>query len=232
MAKLMLIADIDAKPKNNHLNDVPLSESEFNELAEDIRKNGIRVPLIIQKKTNRLIDGYNRLAVAKKLKMTEVPVDIQAIKDEDIERTQYLLQVGRRNLSPASRKLIIGRLINLNKITAKDAAKLGMKEGAAKFAAKVAEIVDESGEKLSVKDAQKLVKIKGRKGAKEAAAEIKETNKAPKQVIKEAIKEKKTNMTPHQIVEKPMQMFETAFDEYPQYQKEFKKILKSFLENL
>lgn len=232
MAKQMLISDIVAKPKDNYLSDVPLSDAEYQELTEDIRKNGIRVPLLVSKKSKRLIDGFNRLSIAKKLKLQEVPVELSDVKDEDIEKTQYLLQVSRRNISASDRKLIIGRLINLKKISAKDATKLGMKEGAAKFAAKVAEIVDKSGEKLSVKDAQKLVKVKGRKGAEEEAVKIKETDKTPTQVIKEAIKEKKTKMTAHQVIEKPMQMFENAFDEYPQYQTEFKKILKSFLENL
>jgi ParB-like chromosome segregation protein Spo0J len=232
MSKYLLISEIVAKPKDNYLNDVPLSDSEFNELTEDIRKNGIRVPLLVQKKTNRLIDGFNRLSVAKKLKYDEVPVEYTDIKDSEIESTQYILQVSRRNLNPQDRKLIIGRLINLKKLTAKDATKLGMKEGQAKFAAKVADIVDKSGEKLSVKDAQKLVKVKGRKGAEEEAKKIKNSDKTPKQVIKEVVKEKKTKMTAHQVVEKPMHQFENAFDEYPQYQAEFKKILKSFLENL
>lgn len=232
MAKYVPISDIVAKSKDNYLNDVPLTEAEVNELTEDIRKNGIRVPLMVQKKTNRLIDGYNRLSIAKKLKMEEVPVEYSDIKDDQIEATQYILQVSRRNLNPSDRKLVIGRLINLKKITAKDAVKMGMKEGQAKFAAKVAQIVDKSGEKLSVKDAQKLVKVKGRKGAEQIAEEVKTNGKAPKQVIKEVIKEKKTKMTAQQVVEKPMQMFENAFDEYPQYQSEFKKILKAFLENL
>jgi ParB-like chromosome segregation protein Spo0J len=232
MSKSILLADIDAKSKNNYLGDIPLSESEMNELTEDIRKNGIRVPLMVQKKTNKLIDGYNRYAIAKKLKYDEVPVEYSDIKDDEIEKTQYILQVSRRNISMSDRKLIVGRLINLKKITAKDAVKMGMKEGQAKFAAKVADIVDKSGEKLSVKDAQKLVKVKGRKGAAEIAKEVKSNGKAPKQVIKEVIKEKKTKMTAHQVIDKPMQAFENAFDEFPQYQSEFKKILKSFLDNL
>lgn len=230
--KQMLVADIVAKPKGNHLNDMPLSEAELNELIESVRQEGIKVPLIVQKKTNVLIDGFNRLAVAKKLKLVEVPVIIEDIKDEDIEMRQYLLQVSRRNISNADRKLLIGRLINLKKIKAEDAEKIGMKKDAAKFAGKVANIVDKSKGKLSVKDAQKLVKVKGRKAAEEAAEEIAETNEAPAKVIKKAVVEKKTKMTPHQVLEQPMRKFEEAFDEYPQYQAEFKKILKSFLENI
>jgi len=230
--KYLEISEIVVKPKDNHLSDVPLSDAELNELTEDIRKNDITVPLLIQKKTNKLLDGYNRIAIAKKLKLDEVPVEYKNISDDEIEQFQYVLQLSRRNLDPAKRKLIVGRLINAKKMTVQQATKLGMKSGQAKFAAKVAEIVDESDEKLSVKDAQKLVKVKGRKGAKEEAKKIKDSGKAPKQVIKEAIKEKKTKMTAHQVMEKPMQQFENAFDEYPQFQSEFKKILKSFLDNL
>lgn len=228
----MLVSEIVAKPKNNHLNDVVLSESELNELTESIRQEGIRIPLIVQKKTGILIDGYNRLAIAKKLKMEEVPVEVQDIPDEDIEITQYLLQVGRRNIGGADRKMIIGRLINLKKMRAEDAEKFGVKKGMAKFAAKVDKMMTDSEGKLTATEAKKLVKVKGIKEASKVAKEIKSSGKAAKEVIKEAVKEKKTKMTPQQILEKPMQAFENAFDEYPQYEKEFRKILKSFLENI
>jgi ParB-like chromosome segregation protein Spo0J len=231
--KTMLISDIVVKSKNNYLNDIPLSDAELNELTESIRKDGIKVPVMVDKKSKILIDGYNRVAVAKKLKMDEIPVDLQDIGEDNIEKVQYELQVGRRNLNASDRKLIIGRLINLQKMSVEHAAKVsGMKKGAVKFAAKVADIVDKSGEKLSVKDAQKLVKVKGRKGAEEEAKKVKESGKAAKEVIKEAVKEKKTKMTPHQILDKPLSNIEAAFDEFPQFEKEFKKILKSFLENL
>jgi len=231
--KQMLISDIVVKSRNNYLNDLPLTEAEFNELTESIRQEGIRVPVVVDKKSKILVDGYNRIAVAKKLKMDEVPVDLQDIGEDNIERTQYELQVGRRNLSANDRKVIIGRLINLKKLTVEQAVKAtGMKKGQVKFGAKVADIIDKSDGKLSARDAQKLVKVKGRKGAAEAAKKIKETGKGVKEIVKEAIVEKKTKMTPHQIMEKPMRLFEEAFDEYPQFEKEFRKILKSFIDSL
>lgn len=230
--KSVITADIIAKPKNNYLGDIVLTDAELNELTESIRSEGIKVPLLVQKKTNVLVDGYNRLAIAKKLKLAEVPVEYIDIKDDDIERQQIILQVGRRNLKDQDRKMLVGRLINLKKITAEDAEKMGVKKGTAKFAAKVDKIIEKSGGKLSPKDVQKLVKTKGRAGAEKDAEEIVKTGKSAKEVVSKAVVEKKTKMTAHQVVEKPMRMFEEAFDEYPQYQSEFKKILKSFLDSL
>lgn len=230
--KMMIAADIVAKPKNNYLADIVLTDAELNELTESIRNEGIRVPLLVQKKTNVLIDGYNRLAIAKKLKMAEVPVELVDIKDDQIEKEQIILQVGRRNLKDADRKMLVGRLINLKKITAEDAEKMGVKKGTAKYAAKVDQIVTKSGGKLDPKSVQKLVKTTGRAGAEKIAEEVAKTEKPAKEVVKQAVVEKKTKLTAHQVIEKPMRSFEEAFDEYPQYQAEFKKILKSFLDSL
>ena len=235
--KQMNIADIVAKAKNNYLNDIQLTEAELNELTESIRQDGIKVPLLIQKKTNVLIDGYNRLAIAKKLKLTEVPVDIDDIKDEDIEKTQIVLQVGRRNLKDADRKQLIGKLINLKKITAEDAPKMGVSKNGAKFAAKVDDIATKSKGKLSPKEIQKLVKVKGVKGAEKDAIDISKAKKTvdevlDKKIIRSVQIEKKTKMSAQQILEKPMKTFEEIFDDYPQHQAEFKKILKSFIDSL
>lgn len=235
--KLMNVNDIVAKAKNNYLSDIQLTEAELNELTESIRKDGIKVPLLIQKKTNVLVDGYNRLAVAKKLKITDVPVEIDDIKDEDIEKTQIVLQVGRRNIKDADRKQLIGRLINLKKITAEDAPKMGVSKGTAKFAAKVDKITTKANGKLTPKEVQKLVKTKGLKGAEADATDVakgKTTKEAvlDKKVIRSVQIEKKTKLSPQQLLEKTMKSFEETFDDYPQYQAEFKKILKSFIESL
>jgi len=230
--KQMEVSAIVAKSKNNYLNDIVLTESELNELTESIRKEGIKIPLIIQKGTNVLVDGYNRLAIAKKLKLTEVPVEVISIKDEDIEKEQIVLQVGRRNLKDADRKALVGRLINLKKITAEDAPKMGVSKGNAKFAAKVDTITNKSAGKLSPKEVQKLVKVKGLKGAEEEAEEVASGNKSGKQAIKDAVIGKKTKLTAHQLLEQPMRKIEEAYDEYPQHQNEIKKIIKSFLDNL
>jgi len=235
--KQMNTADIIAKAKNNYLNDIQLTEAELNELTESIRQDGIKVPLLIQKKTNVLIDGYNRLAIAKKLKLTEVPVEIDDIKDDEIEKTQIVLQVGRRNLKDADRKQLIGKLINLKKITADDAPKMGVSKNGAKFAAKVDTIATKSKGKLSPKEIQKLVKVKGIKGAEEDAVEVAKSTKSKdevldKKIIRSVQIEKKTKMSPQQILEKPMKTFEEIFDDYPQHQAEFKKILKSFIDSL
>lgn len=230
--KQVKLADLVAQPKNNYLNNFNLTTSEINDLTASIRAEGIKIPLLVQKKTNIVIDGYNRYAIAKKLKLETVPVEYVNIKTADIEKEQIVLQIGRRNLKDADRKILVAKLINLGKITPEDAPKLGVSKNTAKFAAKVDKLVQKSGGKATHKQVQKLIKTKGVKETANAVEDLASTNKTAKKVIKQAVKEKKTKMTAHQVIEKPMRMFEEAFDEYPQYQEEFVSILESFLKNL
>jgi ParB-like chromosome segregation protein Spo0J len=230
--KLTNVNDIVVKAKNNYLDNLVLSESELNELTESIRKDGIKVPLLVAKKSKILVDGYNRMAIAKKLKLTEVPVEYIDIDEDQIQKEQIILQVGRRNLKDADRKALIGKLINLKRISVEDAPKMGVSKNNAKFAAKVDTIVTKSLNKLDPKDVQKIIKVAGTKKATEKAEEIAKTNKPAKEIVKQAVVEKKTKLTAQQLLEKPLRSIEEAFDEYPQYQKEIVSILKSFTENL
>lgn len=54
-------------------------------LAQVIRRNGWRVPLVVSARSNYLIRGQGRLEAAKKLGMNLVPVDVQEYADEEAE---------------------------------------------------------------------------------------------------------------------------------------------------
>lgn len=238
MAKIMLVADITAKPKGNYLSGSPLSDAEIEELTASIRKDGINVPLLVQKKTNVLIDGFNRLAIAKKLKIQEVPVEVIDCKDEDIEAKQIALQIGRRNLNQADRKMYVGRLIVLGKLRAEDEVIHGMKKPLAKHAAKVAEAVELSGGKLKQKDVEKVLRTEGgSKAAKQIAKEVAEAPEEEKETtakkgVQKQLKVAKTTKTPQQLLEPTLRKIEEIYDEYPDYQKDFKKLVKSLLDSL
>lgn len=238
MAKTMLVADITARPKGNYLSDSPLTDAEMEELTSSIRKGGINVPLLVQKKTGVLIDGFNRLAIAKKLKIQEVPVEVLDCRDEDIEAKQLELQVGRRNLNQAQRKMYVGRLIVLGKLRAEDEAIHGMKKPAAKHAAKVAEAVELSGGKLKQKDVEKVLRTEGgSKAVKNIAKEVAEAPEEEKEVVakkgvEKQVKQAKTTKTPQQLLEPSLKKIEEIYDEFPDFQKDFKKLVKSLLDSL
>ena len=61
-------------PENEKYFDL-LQGKEFQRLAEDIRKNGIKVPLVA-KQDGTLLAGHNRLLIAKTLKLKAVPVSV------------------------------------------------------------------------------------------------------------------------------------------------------------
>ncbi len=77
----------------------PLSDDESAALKEDIGKNGIKYPIIITNK-NGIIDGYNRLALAKKAGLTEVPVQVEKVTEiNDLINRAYTYNAHRRQLT-------------------------------------------------------------------------------------------------------------------------------------
>jgi ParB-like chromosome segregation protein Spo0J len=86
----------------------PISEQYFNEptigelekLSDDIRKRGILVPLIA-KLDYTLLSGHNRLAIAKELNLTHVPVQFVISSLTEDEEREFVVKDNllRRQLS-------------------------------------------------------------------------------------------------------------------------------------
>ncbi|MEM4114649.1 MAG: ParB N-terminal domain-containing protein [Saccharolobus sp.] len=88
-------------PENNMLED----------LKDDIKKNGIRVPLVINKK-HELIDGYTRLRIAKELGIKEVPVMMFETEGREDELDLLLsTNIKRRALSKAEVISLIEKIL-------------------------------------------------------------------------------------------------------------------------
>lgn len=89
----------------------PLTASEYEQLEENIIKNGCREPICIWNET--IIDGHNRYEICHK---NEIPFFIQEVPDieTDEEAVVWICanQLGRRNLSEESRKILIGERYN------------------------------------------------------------------------------------------------------------------------
>ncbi|MES0335282.1 MAG: ParB N-terminal domain-containing protein [Candidatus Magnetobacterium sp. LHC-1] len=88
---------------------------EFKSLKEDISANGIKMPLILNGKSE-LIDGYSRYEVASQLKMAEVPVIAYEFADDTQER-DFIIQVNlhRRHLTSAHKAEIALKLLDIEK---------------------------------------------------------------------------------------------------------------------
>lgn len=65
--------------KNMHIH----TEAQIDRLAEIIRYQGFRNPIVLQSGTNRIASGHGRLLAAKKLDMSHVPVVYQEFESEE-----------------------------------------------------------------------------------------------------------------------------------------------------
>ena len=82
----------------------PLSESELQLLEQNILRDGIRDPLVVWGDT--LIDGHNRYAIAQKHGLEYKTVQIELEDDTAAKIWIMNNQLGRRNLSTATRALM------------------------------------------------------------------------------------------------------------------------------
>lgn len=88
----------------------PLTEAEFAQLEENIRREGCRDPL--RQWGDLLLDGHNRYHICKKW---DIPFGTTPIELPDREAALLWIdenQLGRRNLNDSQRGLIAGRVAN------------------------------------------------------------------------------------------------------------------------
>jgi ParB-like chromosome segregation protein Spo0J len=91
----------------------PCTEEEFKELKEDIKKNGLQVPIKLFE--GKILDGRSRHMACVELEKEWYPVDFKA---EDFTRTTndalaYVISmnVKRRHLTASQRAIIAARLV-------------------------------------------------------------------------------------------------------------------------
>lgn len=85
--ELVEISKIVPNPKNRNKH----SEGQIHKLAEIIRYQGFRSPLLISNRTGMLVAGHGRLLAAKLLGYTHVPVMYQ---DFNSEEQEYAAQIS------------------------------------------------------------------------------------------------------------------------------------------
>jgi ParB-like chromosome segregation protein Spo0J len=81
-----------------------LGGDELELLRDDIKANGIVVPILVNKKLDTIIDGRNRWQIATELGIQkDVPYDVFQGKDSEIEAEILRLNVFRRHLTEDQR---------------------------------------------------------------------------------------------------------------------------------
>jgi hypothetical protein len=85
--QIVSIKDVKLNPKNRNKH----PKEQIERLAEIIKYQGFRNPLIISSRTGLVVAGHGRYEAAKKLKLKEVPIMVQEFESEEQE---YAAQVS------------------------------------------------------------------------------------------------------------------------------------------
>lgn len=99
---------------------------ELAELADSIKQNGILQPLLVRKKGSEyeIVAGERRYQAAKTVGLTEIPVVIRDISDDDVFKLALIENLQRSDLSPLEEAQGYRQLIKEKGLTQEELAKL------------------------------------------------------------------------------------------------------------
>jgi ParB-like chromosome segregation protein Spo0J len=91
----------------------PLSKEERAEMFADIKENGIKVPLLVNKKKDTIYDGYTRWGIAYDLKLApkDIPMDVFTGTEEEIEAAILSRNLFRRHMSDSERAALVSKIL-------------------------------------------------------------------------------------------------------------------------
>lgn len=97
---------------------------ELAELTDSVKKNGVLQPILVRKKGNgyEIVAGERRYQAAKAAGLTEVPVVIREISDEDVFKLALIENLQRSDLTPLEEARGYGRLIKDKGLTQEELA--------------------------------------------------------------------------------------------------------------
>ena len=99
---------------------------ELAELTDSIKQNGVLQPLLVRKKGTgyEIVAGERRYQAAKAAGLTEVPVVIRDISDDDVFKLALIENLQRSDLSPLEEAQGYRQLIKEKGLTQEELAKL------------------------------------------------------------------------------------------------------------
>ena len=92
----------------------PLNKAEYTELEKNLKKEGCREPLVTW--NGYLIDGHNRFEICTRLNIKYKVVNMPFESEEDAISWICSNQLGRRSISEETRKYLIGKRYEAEKI--------------------------------------------------------------------------------------------------------------------
>ena len=112
--KIELIKRNPFQPRTN------FTEKEISELANSIKTYGLIQPITVRENADKeyeLISGERRLKAAKLIGLTQIPVFIKNIQNNNMLAVALVENIQRQNLDPIDIALSLEQLINNHKLT-------------------------------------------------------------------------------------------------------------------
>ena len=117
--KEFFLCDIDLIRPNRFQPRVNFSEEDLQELTDSIKTQGILQPLLVRKDDDgyELIAGERRLRAAKRAHLSQVPVVIKRVNDNQMLEMAIVENIQRANLNPIEEAEAYHRLITQLNLT-------------------------------------------------------------------------------------------------------------------
>ena len=111
--------DIDLIRPNRFQPRATFSEEDLQELADSIKTQGVLQPLLVRKDDTgyELIAGERRLRAAKRTGLSQVPVVIKRVTDDQLLEMSLVENIQRENLNPIEEAEAYHRLISQLNLT-------------------------------------------------------------------------------------------------------------------
>lgn len=167
-----------SKLKSNGYNPNKLSPLERRSLEHGIKTEGFTVPVLVQKSSNRFIDGEHRWKIASKLKMKEIPV-IYLDVDDATARKMTLAMIHRKGSAKMEDVALV--LQDIQEMAAQSLAQLELDTAVAQ--AQLQEMLDQVDTEGDL--AEELGKRKKKKASKKGKGKINADLSEPDGLFKE-----------------------------------------------
>lgn len=87
-----------------------MSESQFDELKQDIAQNGLQMPILMY--SGKVVDGRHRLRACSALGIIPKFAELEASNDKSVEQSVISINLHRRHLTESQKAIIAARLTN------------------------------------------------------------------------------------------------------------------------
>jgi hypothetical protein len=88
----------------------PLPAAQRTEMLNDIKANGIKIPILVNHKKDTILDGLTRWKIAHELGLKTVPMDVFKGKDEEIAGEILSRNIFRRHMNGDQRASLISKV--------------------------------------------------------------------------------------------------------------------------